>query len=171
MPVAIPIGIVGWFELTVLHRNLKEWHERPSTYVCECLNKAANVGLTVTVSGTVYWSYPILPFGIVVCTLFPTTFLEITVNAGLSWPYWKGDWFTLDRFTAKVTATITAESDSFRLAEEQFCTCITLFLYISLLPLHDHDVERPNFTFYGERVHKATILSFFFLNLIIGPFI
>ena len=52
--MAIPIGIVGWFELTVLHRNLKEWHERPSTYVCECLRKAANVDLTVTVSGTVY---------------------------------------------------------------------------------------------------------------------
>ena len=31
------------------------------------------------VSGTVYWSYPILPFGIVACTVFPTTFLEIAV--------------------------------------------------------------------------------------------
>ena len=30
-------------------------------------------------SGTVFWSYPILPFGIVECTFFPTTFLEITV--------------------------------------------------------------------------------------------
>ena len=28
---------------------------------------------------TVYWSYPILPFGIVACTVFPTTFLEIAV--------------------------------------------------------------------------------------------
>jgi len=27
----------------------------------------------------VYWSYPILPFGIVACTFFPTTFLEIAV--------------------------------------------------------------------------------------------
>ena len=44
VPVTIPIGIVGWFELTVLHRNLKEWHERPWTYVCKCLRKAANVG-------------------------------------------------------------------------------------------------------------------------------
>ena len=68
--------------------------------------------------------------------------------------YWKGDCSTLDRFTAKVTATITSESDSFRLTEEQFCTCITLFVYISLLSLYDHDVELPNFTFYGERVHK-----------------
>ena len=30
--------------------------------------------------GTLYWSYPILPFGIVACTLFPTTFLEIAVK-------------------------------------------------------------------------------------------
>ena len=30
-------------------------------------------------SGTVYWSYPILPFGIVACTFLPTTFLEIAV--------------------------------------------------------------------------------------------
>ena len=171
VPVTILIGIVGWFELTVLYRNWKEWHERPWNYVCKYLRKAANVGLTVTVSGTVYWSYPILPFGIVVCTLFPTTFLEITANARLSWPYWKGDCSTLDRFTAKVTATITSESDSFRLTEEQFCTCVTLLVYISLLSLHDQDVELPNFTFYGERVHKATIFSFFFLNQMIGQFI
>ena len=31
-------------------------------------------------SGTVYWSYPILHFGIVACTFFPTTFLEIAVH-------------------------------------------------------------------------------------------
>ena len=37
------------------------------------------VGSTATVSGTVYWSYPTLPFGIVACTFFPTTFLEIAV--------------------------------------------------------------------------------------------
>ena len=32
----IPKGIVGGFEFTVLQRNLKEWHERPWTYDCEC---------------------------------------------------------------------------------------------------------------------------------------
>ena len=32
----IPKGIVGGFEFAVLHRNLKEWHERPWTYVWEC---------------------------------------------------------------------------------------------------------------------------------------
>ena len=37
------------------------------------------VGSTATVSVTVYWSYPTLPFGIVECTFFPTTFLEIAV--------------------------------------------------------------------------------------------
>ena len=37
-------------------------------------------GSTATVSGTVYWSYPTLPFGIVACTFFPTTFLEIAVH-------------------------------------------------------------------------------------------
>ena len=29
-------GIVGGFELTVFQRNLKEWLERPWTYVCKC---------------------------------------------------------------------------------------------------------------------------------------
>ena len=32
----IPKGIVGGVEFIVLQRNLKEWHERPRTYVCEC---------------------------------------------------------------------------------------------------------------------------------------
>ena len=32
----IPKGIVGGFEFTFLQRNLKEWHLRPWTYVCEC---------------------------------------------------------------------------------------------------------------------------------------
>ena len=31
-----PEGIVGGFELTVFQRNLKEWQERPWTFVCEC---------------------------------------------------------------------------------------------------------------------------------------
>ena len=33
--------------------------------------KATKVGSTATVSGTVYWSYPILPFGTVAYTFFP----------------------------------------------------------------------------------------------------
>ena len=31
----IPKGIVGSFEFAVLHRNLKDWHERPLKCVCE----------------------------------------------------------------------------------------------------------------------------------------
>ena len=29
-------GIVGGIEFTDLGRDLKEWHERPGKYVCEC---------------------------------------------------------------------------------------------------------------------------------------
>ena len=32
----IPKGIVGAFKCTGLQRNLKEWHGRPRTSVCEC---------------------------------------------------------------------------------------------------------------------------------------
>ena len=74
-----PKGIVGGFEYTVFQRNLKERQKRPWTYVCECWRKATKVGSTATVSGTVYCAYPILPFGIVECTFFPTTFLETAV--------------------------------------------------------------------------------------------
>ena len=35
--------------------------------------------LSYWVSGTVYWSYPISPFGIVASTFFPTTFLKRAV--------------------------------------------------------------------------------------------
>ena len=38
------------FEFTVLQRNLKEWHERPWTYVCECYMIATEVGSTATLS-------------------------------------------------------------------------------------------------------------------------
>ena len=50
----IPKGIVGGFEFTVLQRNLREWHKRPWTYVCQCKKKAAKEGSTGTVAGTVY---------------------------------------------------------------------------------------------------------------------
>ena len=49
----IPKGIVGGFEFFVLQRNLKEWHERPWTYVCECKRKATKVDSTAIVSRTV----------------------------------------------------------------------------------------------------------------------
>ena len=46
-------GIVGGFEFTVLYRNLKEWHERPWTYVCECLRKAEIVSSSYSYSYSV----------------------------------------------------------------------------------------------------------------------
>ena len=52
--VTVPKGIVGGFEFTVLQRNLKEWHERPWTYVCECLRNATKVGSPATVSDKGY---------------------------------------------------------------------------------------------------------------------
>ena len=54
MHATIPKGVVGGFEFTVLQINLKEWQERPWTYVCEYSRKATKVGSTATVSGTVY---------------------------------------------------------------------------------------------------------------------
>ena len=45
----IPRGIVAGFEFTPLQRNLKEWQERPWTYVCECQRKAKKAGSTATV--------------------------------------------------------------------------------------------------------------------------
>ena len=49
-------GIVGGFEFSVLQRN---WEKNGTR------GHGRKVDLTATVSGTVYWSYPILPFGIV----------------------------------------------------------------------------------------------------------
>ena len=54
----------------VLSSLLKEGYDRPWTYVCESERKATKVGSTAIVSGTVYWSYPMLPFRIVTCTFF-----------------------------------------------------------------------------------------------------
>ena len=50
----------------------------------------------------------------------------------------------------------------FRLAKQQLCTCITLFLYISLPSLHDYGVKMPDFTFYGGRKQAKTNSSFSF---------
>ena len=53
------------------------------------LRKGTKEFLTVTVPGTVYWSYLILPFGIVACTFLPTTCLEIAVNVWLGSLLWQ----------------------------------------------------------------------------------
>ena len=55
--------------------------------------------------------------------------------------------------------------DGFRLAKQQLCVCITLFLYIS--SLHYCDMKLPNFTLplYGVREHN-TKLSFSFSDTV-----
>ena len=57
------------------------------------------------------------------------------------------------------TLTRTAK---FRLAKQQLCVCITLFLYIS--SLHYCDMKLPNFTcpLYGVDEHNTTSFFFFF---------
>ena len=43
------------------------------------------------------------------------------------------------------------------MAKQQLCTCITLFLYISLPSLPDYNVEVPKFTVYRGREHTNRI--------------
>jgi len=50
--------------------------------------KATKVSSTAAVSWTVYWSHPIISFGIVACTSFPTTFLEIVCSISNQY-FWK----------------------------------------------------------------------------------
>ena len=84
--VTIPKGIVDGFEFTVLQRNLKEWQERSWTYdtIWEPGTgylpsfKRSDYAIA-RVSRTVYWSYPILPFGIVACIFCLDNLLEISV--------------------------------------------------------------------------------------------
>ena len=52
--------------------------------------KATKIGSTAIVSGIVYWAYPILPLGIVLCTFFPTNFLAIAVYTST---YYTVVWF------------------------------------------------------------------------------
>ena len=62
----------GWFWV---HFSTKKFERRAreAMYICLRLLKESNK------LGRVYWSYPILPSGIVACTFFATTFLEIAV--------------------------------------------------------------------------------------------
>ena len=45
----------------------------------KCTRQSRKVLWVVLSSGTAYWSYPILPLGMVACTFFSTTFFEIAV--------------------------------------------------------------------------------------------
>ena len=75
----IPKGIVGGFECSVLQRNLKKWHEGHGHMFASAKGEQQKYVRQLQSSGIMYWSYPILPFGIDACTFFPTTFLEIAV--------------------------------------------------------------------------------------------
>ena len=78
--MTIPKGIEGSLESTVLQRNLKESHWRPWTYVWSSTNGKQQKEVRQLLSlGTVYWSYPILPFGLSCVHFFPTAFLKIAV--------------------------------------------------------------------------------------------
>ena len=82
----IPKG--GWFWVRCSSRKFERmaW-EAMDLHVCLPMLKGKQqnwVGLTVSVSGTVHWLYPILPFGIVPCKFFVTTFLEIVSINGIS---------------------------------------------------------------------------------------
>ena len=68
-----PIGIVGGFEFTRGYGRL----------FASAKESKQKVGSTAAVLGTVYCSYPILPFGIVACAFLPTTFLKIAVYLAL----------------------------------------------------------------------------------------
>ena len=63
-----------------------------------------------------------------------------------------------------MTATITARSNRFILEKQQLCTCVILFLYISLPSLHGYDKKVPIVTFCGVSEPKTTTF-FSFLGL------
>ena len=83
--VTILKGIVGGFEFTVLQRNLKEWHERPWTYVCKHWREAAKLGLTASVMNSVLIISHTIHLSGLSCAhyFFLTTLLEIAVTYSL----------------------------------------------------------------------------------------
>ena len=80
-----PKGIVGGFEFTVFQRNLKEWQERPWTYVCQRVLKESNKSR--------FDSYSVR--NSVSCTFFLTTFLEIAVYSKDTRPFHSYEFSTL----------------------------------------------------------------------------
>ena len=75
MPAIIPKGVVGGFEFTVFQRNLKEWRERLERMFAS--KRESNKSRFDSYSQEQYIllsNIPIILFGIVACTFFPTTF-------------------------------------------------------------------------------------------------
>ena len=83
-----PERYCGWFWVCCsskkFERMVREGPREAMDVCLRMLKEAWKEILTATVSGTVYWSYPILPFGIVACTFLPTTFLEIAVQVKMN---------------------------------------------------------------------------------------
>ena len=69
----------GWFWVRRSSQKFERMAREAMDVCLRVLREATKEFLTVTVPGTVYWSYLILPLGIVACTFLPTTSLEIAV--------------------------------------------------------------------------------------------
>ena len=70
-----PERYCGWFLVHCFSKKFQRMAREGMDVCLRVLKESNKVGSTATVSGTVY----ILPFGIVACTVVPTTFLEISV--------------------------------------------------------------------------------------------
>ena len=66
-----------------------------------------------------YWTYPILPLGIVACTFFPTTFLEIAVcwaNSSVGVVLWKHGLQFLSKWAGPL---VSAEEVDFKMSSKE----------------------------------------------------
>ena len=78
-----PERYCGWFCLPCSPKKFERM-AREAMDICSWVLMEQKLVQQLQSLGTVYWSYPILPFGVVACTFFPTTFLEIAVYSGTS---------------------------------------------------------------------------------------
>ena len=83
-----PERYCGWFWVHCSSKKFKRM-AREAIDICLWELKESNNRRfdSYTVSETAYWSYLILPFGIVGCTFFPTTFIEIAVCRSVFQPW------------------------------------------------------------------------------------
>ena len=122
---------VDGFEFAVLQGIWKNgmWGHGLTCMFADAKGKQQNwVGLTVSVSGTVHWLYPILPFGIVPCKFFVTTFLEIVCINGISQALAS----SLIQYPYPVvqTAEFRVGHDMFLCLRPKFKTQVIYFIYI-----------------------------------------
>ena len=74
-----PERYCGWFRVHWFSKKFERIAREATDIFLHLLKESNKVGSTATLPGTGYWSYPILPFGIVACTFLTTTVLEIAV--------------------------------------------------------------------------------------------